>query len=56
MKRMLLLLMGWLSAIGSIHAEEVTTISPEGMTALVGPGCVINQIDKSLIEAVSTAP
>lgn len=53
MKRMLLLLMGWLSAIGSIHAEEVTTISPEGMTALVGPGCVINQIDKSLIEAVA---
>lgn len=51
MKKVLLLLLGWLSAAGPILAEGAET-SLEKMTALVGPGCVINQIDKSLIEAV----
>lgn len=53
MKKILLLLLGWLGCIGAIHAESVE-ISPQKMTALVGPGCVINQIDKSLIEAVAS--
>lgn len=52
MKKVVLFLIGWLSAIGTIHAESVET-TPERMTALVGPGCVINQIDKSLIEAIA---
>lgn len=49
MKRVLLFLIGWLSAIGTIHAELIEK-EVSGMTALVGPGCVIDQIDKSLIE------
>lgn len=53
MKKVLLLLIGWLSAIGTIHAD-LTNKEVEGMTALVGPGCVIDQIDKSLIEAVAS--
>lgn len=53
MKKVLFLLLGWLSAIGTIHAVT-EPINPEKMTALVGPNCVINQIDKSLIEAVAS--
>lgn len=53
MKKVLLFLVGWLSTIGLIHAQLVET-SPQKMTALVGTGCVINQIDKSLIEVVAS--
>lgn len=53
MKKVLFLLLGWLSAIGTIHAVT-EPINPDKMTALVGPSCVINQIDKSLIEAVAS--
>ena len=35
--------------LGAVRAEDTQT-SPEKMTALVGSGCVINQIDKSLID------
>lgn len=53
MKKSLLLLVGWLSAVCVAHADPVE-ISPQRMTALVGHGCVINQLDKSLIEAVAS--
>lgn len=53
MKKGLLLLIGWLCAIGILHSASIET-SPQQMTALVGPGCVIDQIDKSLIEAVAS--
>lgn len=52
MKKVFFLLIGWLSAVGTIQAESIET-SPQEMTALVGHGCVINQIDKNLIEAVA---
>lgn len=53
MNKVLLLLIGWLSIIGTIHAELIEK-TPDRMTALVGSSCVINQIDKSLIEAVAS--
>lgn len=53
MKKMLFLFTVWMSVIGILHATESSEITPVGMTPLVGPGCVINQIDKSLVEAVA---
>lgn len=54
MKRVLLFLIGWLSIIGTTHAQVDSLYSPKKMTALVGPRCVINQIDKNLVEAVAS--
>lgn len=53
MKKMLFLALAWLSTIGILHAEG-NEISPDTITPLVGSGCVINQIDKSLVEAVTS--
>lgn len=54
MKKMFFLLVIWMSAIAALHASEVRdTIAPRKLTPLVGAGCVINQIDKNLIEAIA---
>lgn len=37
MKRVLLFLIGWLSIIGTTHAQVDSLYSPKKMTALVGP-------------------
>lgn len=37
--------------LGTVQAENLSLTKPEQMTPLVGNHCVINQIDKDLIEA-----
>lgn len=53
MKKKLFLLVMWMSAIGILHATESNEFTPDKMTPLVGSGCVINQLDKSLVEAIA---
>ncbi len=48
MKRLFLYLTACFCLLGTLRAQEVLT--PEQMTPLVGRNCVINQIDKSLID------
>lgn len=49
MKKICFLLMAFFCLFGSLRAAEVV---PEKLTPLVGKNCVINQIDKSLVDAV----
>lgn len=49
MKKICFLLMAFFCLFGSMRAAEVV---PEKLTPLVGKNCVINQIDKSLVDAV----
>lgn len=53
MKKMLYSLAIFMHVAGILHATGSSEFTPTGMTPLVGPGCVINQIDKSLVEAVA---
>ena len=48
MRRFLLFVAACVCLLGVVHAQEVLT--PEEMTPLVGRSCVINQIDKNLID------
>lgn len=48
MKKVLLFMAACFCLLGMLQAQEVVT--PEQMTPLVGRNCVINQIDKSLID------
>lgn len=54
MKRILFLLVIWMSTIGILHAVEVKdTVPLTQMNPLVGSGCVISQIDKNLVEVIA---
>ena len=54
MKKMLFLLVIWMNTIGVLHAMEVKdTVIPNRIIPLAGPGCVISQIDKNLVEVVA---
>lgn len=48
MRRILLFVAACVCLLGVVHAQDVLT--PEEMTPLVGRNCVINQIDKNLID------
>lgn len=54
MKKVLFLLVIWMSTIGILHAVEVKdTVPLTQMNPLVGSGCVISQIDKNLVEVIA---
>lgn len=48
-RKIFLLMAAYLCLFGALRAEE---LSPNVMTPLVGRNCVINQIDKSLIDVI----
>ena len=49
MRRSYLILIA-LCIVGLVHAQGKQEFTPTQMTPLVGKGCVINQIDKSLVD------
>lgn len=50
MRKLILFLVAGICLLQFLHATDKPVEEPTGMTPLVGRGCVINQIDKSLIE------
>lgn len=54
MRRILFLLSTWIVALTTVQAGVRDTITADRATPLIGNGCVINQIDKNLVDVVAS--
>ena len=53
MKKIWIVLSIWIVAITTIHASVRDTLIVDRMTPLVGSGCVIDQIEKNLVDVIA---
>lgn len=54
MRKVLFLLSTWIVAVTTVHASVRDTLTTDRMTPLVGTGCVIEQIDKNLVDVIAS--